>query len=115
RIENASLSVSKNLEVLEDIVTEFDPTLKNAVEGVKGRILGQMDTLEKKILQAYKKRNEVIRQQLYKAKHSLYPNNNFQERELNVMPYLFRYGFGFIDKLYEAIDISNFDHQIVRI
>jgi len=115
RIENASLCVNKNLQALEDTVTEFEPTLKNTVENVKARILGQMDGLEKKILQAYKKRNEVIGQQIHKAQNSLYPNNNFQERELNILPYLFKYGLGFIDQLYESLDISNFEHQIVKI
>ncbi len=115
RIENASLCVNKNLQALEDTVTEFEPTLKNTVENVKGKILGQMDGLAKKILQAYKKRNEVIGQQIHKAQNSLYPNNNVQERELNILPYLFKYGFGFIDQLYEAMDISTFDHQITRI
>ena len=82
---------------------------------MKGRILGQMDGLEKKILQAYKKRNEVIGQQIHKAQNSLYPNNNFQERELNILPYLFKYGLGFIDQLYESLDISNFEHQVIKI
>ena len=62
RINNASLCISKNLQALEQTVLEFEPTLKNTVYSVKGRILGQMDGLEKKILQAYKKRNEVIGQ-----------------------------------------------------
>lgn len=115
RIRCASLCVNKNLQTLEDTVIEFEPTLKNTVENVKGRILGQMDGLEKKILQAYKKRNEVIGQQIHKAQNSLYPNNNFQERELNILPYLFKYGLGFIDQLYESLDISNFEHQVIKI
>ena len=115
RIRCASLCVNKNLQALEDTVIEFEPTLKNTVENVKGRILGQMDGLEKKILQAYKKRNEVIGQQIHKAQNSLYPNNHCQERELNILPYLFKYGLGFIDQLYETMDISDFDHQIINI
>ncbi len=114
-IQNASSDITNNLQTLEGVVTGFDPTLTNTVENVKSKINHQMDILEKKILQAYKKRNDVISQQIYKAKNSLYPNNHFQERVLNVVPYLFKYGFGFIDQLYEAIDISNFDHQIVRL
>ena len=115
RNENASLCVRKNLQALEDVVKEVEPTLIDTVQNVKGRIDHQLDILEKKILQAYKKRNEVISQQLHKAKNNLYPNNNLQERELNLVPFLFKYGFGFIDRLYEALDISNFDHQIFRL
>ncbi len=115
RIENATLCVDKNLQAIEDVVTEFEPTLQSTVEKMKGKITGQIEGLEKKILQAYKKRNEVIRQQIHKAEYSLYPNRHLQERELNIVPYLYKHGFGFIDQLYEAMDISSFDHQIVRI
>ncbi|MFQ5750787.1 MAG: bacillithiol biosynthesis cysteine-adding enzyme BshC [bacterium] len=115
RIENASLSITKNLQALEEVVTDFEPTLVDTVENVKSRIAHQIDILEKKILQAYKKRNEVISQQIHKAKNNLYPNNHLQERVLNVVPFLIKYGFGFIDRVYEAMDISNFDHQTVRL
>jgi uncharacterized protein YllA (UPF0747 family) len=103
------------MEALEKVVTTLDPTLTEFVKSTQGRIQNQLEGLEKKILQSFKKKNEVIQQQIYKAHHSLLPNNHLQERELNITPYLFKYGFGFIDQLYEAIDISNFEHQIVRI
>ncbi|MCG8608399.1 bacillithiol biosynthesis cysteine-adding enzyme BshC [bacterium] len=115
RIENASLCVNKNLQALEDVVVEFEPTLVNTMENVKGRISGQMEVLEKKILQAYKKRNEVIHLQIKKAKNNLYPTNEAQERILNIVPFLIKHGFGFVDQLYEAMNISDFDHQVIRI
>lgn len=115
RIARATQAIDQHLQDLQELVTEFEPTLTNAVENMKGKISGQVEGLEKKILQAYKKRNDVIRQQLYKAGHSLYPNHQLQERALNITPYLFKYGFDFIERLYEAVDISNFDHQIVRL
>lgn len=115
RIENATKGVDKNLQTLEKVVMEFEPTLGHTVENAKGKIVHQMESLEKKILQAYKKRNEVIVQQIHKAEHSLYPKHHLQERKLNILPYLFKYGFGFIDRLYEAIDISSFEHQVIRI
>jgi uncharacterized protein YllA (UPF0747 family) len=74
-----------------------------------------MEGLENKILQAYKKRNDVISQQIYKAKNHLYPNNQLQERVLNITPFLFKYGWGFVERLYEAMDISNYDHQVITL
>ncbi len=115
RIQNAALCVTENIHALEQVVADFDPTLADFVKNSSGRILGQIEGIEKKILQAYKKRDDVLRQQLYKASHSLYPRNQPQERQLNIVPYLFRHGFGFIDQLYEGMDISSFDHQIIRI
>ncbi|MFQ5601909.1 MAG: bacillithiol biosynthesis cysteine-adding enzyme BshC [bacterium] len=114
-IAETSASVDEKLQALTEQVLKFEPTLENTVDQTRGRILNQIEGLEKKILQAYKKRNDVITQQIYKAKNSLYPNNLVQERELNILPYLFKFGFDFIDQLYEAMDISHFDHQIIRL
>ncbi|MCZ6819122.1 MAG: bacillithiol biosynthesis cysteine-adding enzyme BshC [Calditrichaeota bacterium] len=115
KIEHTRLNLETNLKRLEDVIAEFDPTLVDFVKSTRGRFENQLQGLEKKILQAFKKRNDVIRQQLYKAHNSLYPNNHLQERELNIVPYLFKHGFNFIDQLYEAMDVSSFEHQIVRI
>ncbi len=115
KIGAVTRSVNDNIAELQKIVSEFDPTLADFVKNSGGRIEGQIEGMEKKILQAFKKRNEIIRQQLKKAGNSLYPNNTLQERSLSVLPYLFKHGPGFIDQIYEAMDISNFDHQIVRI
>ena len=115
KIEHTRLNMETNLKRLEDVIAEFDPTLVDFVKSTRGRFENQLQGLEKKILQAFKKRNDVIRQQLYKAHNSLYPNNHLQERELNIVPYLFKHGFNFIDQLYEAMDVSSFEHQIVRI
>ncbi len=115
RIANAEMCIQKNLQALEKVVREFDPTLIEAVQNAQGRIQHQMDGLENKILQAYKKRNDVITQQIYKAKNHLYPNSQLQERVLNVTPFLFKYGWGFVERLYEAMDISNYDHQVVTL
>ncbi len=54
-------------------------------------------------------------QQLNKAKNSLYPTNHLQERILNIGPFLFKYGYSLIDKLYTSIDINNHDHQIINL
>ncbi len=111
----AAEAISATMQALESTIREVEPTLADFSKNTSGRILGQIEVLEKKVLQAFKKRNDVVRQQLYKAGHALYPNHALQERELNIVPYLFKHGFGFIDQLYEAIDVSSFEHQIVRV
>lgn len=115
RIENAGLCVGKNLQTLQEVVGEFDPTLTDTVEKTKNKMLQQMESLEKKILQAYKKQDDVIGQQIRKAGRHLYPDHALQERVLNVVPFLFKYDFELIERLYEALDIAHFDHQIVRL
>ena len=114
-LENTTSEMIKQFEIFEHTVIELDKSLADTAKNIKSRIRGQMETMEKKILQAYKKRNDVMRQQIYKAQNSLNPNSQLQEREFNVIPYLFKYGFEFIDRIYEAVDISDFEHQIIRI
>jgi len=115
KIADTALSLDKELQSLEKMVVEIEPTLVDFITNTRGRLRNQIDGMEKKILQAFKKNNEVMRLQLQKGADNLYPNGNFQERQLNITPYLFKYGFGLIDKLYEATDISHFDHQVVEI
>jgi bacillithiol biosynthesis cysteine-adding enzyme BshC len=114
RIQNAQQCIAKNLQALDDVVSEFDPTLKDAVQNVKGKILHQVEQLESKIVQSYKKRNAVIVQQINKAGNHLFPKRQLQERALNATPFLFKYGWQFVQKIYDELDIWNFDHQIIE-
>lgn len=115
KIAKSKDCIERDLSILEQEVTAFESTLRESFEVVKGKMQHQIDVLEKKILQAYKRRNEIVRNQIYKAKNNLYPDHNLQERELNIVPYLFKYGFNFIYRLYEALDMANHDHQIIRL
>ena len=41
------------------------------------------------------------------------PFGHLQERSLNVIHYVNRYGPEFVDWLYDAIDIDNKDHRVL--
>ena len=53
--------------------------------------------------------------QLHKAADNLYPNQRLQERVFNIVPYLIKYGYAFLEKLDQAVDIGEHDHQVVVI
>ena len=91
----------------------FEPTLKDSLDLAKGKMNQQWKFLEKKIRQAAAKRNETAIQQLRKAVDNLYPNQRLQERVFNIVPYLIKYGYAFMDKLDQAIDIDEHDHQVL--
>ena len=50
-----------------------------------------------------------------KAGDHLYPNGRLQERVLNIVPFLLKYGPAFVDKLDEAIDLDVHEHQILTL
>jgi len=99
-------SIRKEISLLE-------PTLENSADLTERKISQQFNRLEKKILQAAKKKHNIILQQFHKAKNNLYPHNHIQERGLNITPFLIKYGYSLINKLYEEIDINTYDHQII--
>jgi uncharacterized protein YllA (UPF0747 family) len=51
--------------------------------------------------------------QLHKAVLNLYPHQQLQERVFNIVPYLIKYGYAFMDKLDKAVDIEEYGHQIL--
>ncbi|MCX6564282.1 MAG: bacillithiol biosynthesis cysteine-adding enzyme BshC [Candidatus Aminicenantes bacterium] len=105
--------LDQDFESLAREIAAFEPTLKNSAGLAQGRMRQQWSFLEKKILQAAKKRNEIAVQQLRQAIDNLYPNRNLQERVFNIVPYLIKYGPAFMDKLDQAVKIDEYDHQIM--
>lgn len=73
-------------------VRDVDPTLKGPVEHARNVAFGELDGVEKKIVQALKKENEIALAQLDKAQLHAFPEGRPQERVLNVFYYLVRYG-----------------------
>lgn len=112
---SASLHLGQDLQSIKKEIMGFDPTLEKSVALASRRMDQQMKFLEEKILRAVKKRNKTITQQLQKAKNNLYPGNRLQERIFNIVPFLIKYGYPFLDKLYETIDLEDYDHQVIKL
>jgi len=107
--------LSSRLSELKTRATALDPTLAGFIDKERGKIFHQLELIDKKLVQAAKKRNEILQQQLRKAANALYPNYHLQERELSLVPFLCKYGKSLIDHLYQAVDLESFDHQVVRL
>jgi bacillithiol synthase len=105
--------VAEDMDSLKTEVMALDLTLGDSVDQAKGRMGHQLSFLEKKIVQAAKKRSETAIGQVGKAILNLYPGNHLQERVFNIVPYLIKYGYPFMDTLDRAIDIEEFGHQIL--
>jgi len=119
-------SADRELEVLETNLNEsldrwgkaaehWDKSLLSAVSTTKGAIKHQLEGLARKLTQAYKKKNEELVAQVRKAALHLLPEGTLQERAFPAVPYLVKYGFRFVDDLYESLDIERFEHQVMDI
>ncbi len=105
--------LERDFESLKREITAFDCTLEDSADLAKGKIDQPLKFLEKKLLQAAKKHNEIAVRQLLNAINNLFPNQHLQERAFNIVPFLIKYGYGLMDRFDRAIDIEEHDHQLV--
>ena len=112
-LETAAANLDRDLEALCREATAMDGSLGQSADGVRRKIQHQMNLVANKVVQAAKKKQEIVGRKLEKLENRLFPNRNLQERVLNVTPYLMKYGFSWLDELYEAVDLTHFDHQVI--
>ncbi len=107
--------IGTDLESLKPEVTAFEPTLESTFDITAGKIAQHFKILGKKIQQAAKKKHAIVTQQLYKILSCLYPHERLQERSLNIVPFLIKYGPSFLDTLYRGLDGEGIDHEIITL
>jgi uncharacterized protein YllA (UPF0747 family) len=112
-LDTATVNLERDLETVCREATAMDGSLGQTADGVHRKIRHQLNLIEGKVIQAAKKKQEIVGRKLTRLENTLCPNRHLQERVLNVTPFLMKYGFSWLDELYEAVDLSHFDHQIL--
>ncbi|MFI5340109.1 MAG: bacillithiol biosynthesis cysteine-adding enzyme BshC [Candidatus Methylomirabilales bacterium] len=96
-----------------EAIAAVDPTLRATAGQTSGHIQGHLDQLERKAVQALKRREAETRQQVQRVREALMPGGKPQERVFPVLPFLARYGPRLIDTIRAAIDGPGWEHQLV--
>ena len=110
-----SAEITQRFTQLEKELTTVDASLKGASETALDKIEKAVKVLSDKTSDAEKRRNELTHSQLGKAVRHLFPNGQFQEREINALYYLNKYGLGFLDVIYENMDVSESGQQVMEV
>ena len=108
-------TVSESLTSLKGGLESIDPTLVPAMENTLNRMQAALDSLKEKTIAAQKRQHDISLRQLDKVSINLFPNSNLQEREINLVYYLNKYGLEFLRWLRGEIVIDKFMHQIINI
>ncbi len=109
----AKARVESILDEIKEFVIKVDPTLGGAVDNSGDKILYHINNIYEKTISAHQRRNEVISQQIEKLKINLLPDDELQERIVNITYFLNKYGLGLIDKLFDELEAFEFNHQVV--
>ena len=93
-------------ETLTGAASRIDPALAGPLTGARNNSLAQLNDVEKKITGHLRQRNEILIEQLRKAAANLYPEGVAQERVLNPLPYVARYGPELVGAVAAAMDLE---------
>jgi bacillithiol biosynthesis cysteine-adding enzyme BshC len=108
-------TLAETLQTLGEALRTIDPTLRDATDTAARKVEHQIQSLEQKAMAAQVRRNEAALRQIEKAAAHVFPRSNFQERELNVVHFLNRYGMEFLRWLRGELVIDRFRHQIISL
>ncbi len=111
----ASRSIHESLDQLKPALQSIDPTLLPALNHTLEKIHSHLNVLKEKTISAQKKQHEVALRQIDKAGMNLFPGGNFQERQINILYFLNKYGLEFLRWLFREIEIDKLRHQLLRI
>jgi bacillithiol biosynthesis cysteine-adding enzyme BshC len=99
---------------IETAVLGFDPSLQSAVETAANRVKHESDTLEKKLMQVWKRRQEESVLQIRRARGHLFPRDGLQERTLSLLGYASRYGPPLLARLRGSLTVPG-THVLVEL
>ncbi len=77
----------------------LDPTLAGAAKTTMGKMEHDLKSLQGKVIQAAKRRDETLRRQFTRAQAQIFPLGQPQERTLTLVYFINRYGPGLVDTL----------------
>jgi bacillithiol biosynthesis cysteine-adding enzyme BshC len=93
----------------------IDTTLTGALETTSSKIESQLHVLKEKAAAAQRRKHEVALQQIDKVLNNVFPNGNYQERELNILHFMNKYGMDFPQRVYNEIKFDLFAHQVIML
>ena len=95
------------------VVAAVDSTLRATVGQTAGHVKGHLDQLQRKAVQALKRREEETRKQVQRVREALMPGGRPQERIFPLLPYLAKYGRPVLSTIRQAIAGPGWDHLLL--
>jgi bacillithiol synthase len=94
---------------------KIDKNLLNTFKNKNEKYVESLQFLKEKFIESQANRNESAILKLKSAIQSIYPDEMLQERCINIVYYLNKYGMDVIKKLTDSMEINNFNHQVIEI
>ena len=107
--------INAELERLDEAISKLDPTLAENLATRRRKINYHVGALRKKYYSRRAVTEEVIDRRVKAALTALLPDGQLQERVVNIVSFLDRFGPGFVDWIYDSIDLEDKGHRVIYI
>jgi uncharacterized protein YllA (UPF0747 family) len=114
-LSTASTVIAQRMAEVAATVPQIDPTLEGTVQSTLTRMQHDLRTLQNKVIQAAKRRDETLRRQFQRAQALAFPNGHPQEREIGFVWFTHRFGPALVDRLLEALPLEMGRHWVLQI
>jgi bacillithiol biosynthesis cysteine-adding enzyme BshC len=114
-ITAVTAAIEERMAKVAAAVPQIDPTLEGAVQSTHGRMQHDLKTLQNKVIQAAKRKDETLRRQFRHAQALTFPHGHPQEREVGFVWFLNRYGPALVDRLHEDLPLEMGHHWVLTI
>ncbi len=107
--------INAELDRLDQRLGDLDVTVATNLATRRRKIVYHLGALKKKALLSTLKKDETAARQVAELFDMLLPYGELQERSLNVLYFLNKYGLHFIDWIYAVTDMNKKAHRIVNL
>ena len=114
-LDDAARGISKGADALKTEIRALDPTLAGAVETTAEHMQRELKTLHHKIIHAAKRKDETLRRQFQRTRTLAFPGGHPQERTLNLVFALNRYGLAVGDRLVDQLPLDSGKHYVLTL
>ena len=105
--------VHEDLEEASLEIIAIDKKLASQCEITRRRLLKAIQYLEEKTASNLKNKRQITRQQITKAYNNVFPYGELQERRINVLEYLIKFGGKFLETIYLDLKTAKYGEHVV--
>lgn len=106
--------ILRGINELTQQAKSLDETLVGPCSLARGRLLKTIEVLEDKLTTRLKAHEVIAEQQIMKAYRNLFPYGDLQERRINVLEYLIKYGKEFLSSVHQNFFEADYgEHKVI--
>jgi bacillithiol biosynthesis cysteine-adding enzyme BshC len=114
-LEELKETMDRGLTGILPEVQSVDPPLAQALETARRKIFHNIRRMKLRLTRIEDGRNASVSARARAWLNHCYPNQNLQERELNILHFLARHGPPLLDTIHSATEIGHFAHRVIRL